>query len=113
MNMHTLETPIPCPCCGQRVHVPSVEIVIDHYKATPLEAKILRAIWKGRGLPVMTERIFDAMYVDDPDGGPSPSRMYVAFKVALCHLRAKLVGSGISIKNAGYRQGYRLVIGDN
>lgn len=109
--MH-LSKSIPCPCCGQSVHVPSVDIVIDYYSITPLEARILRAIWKGRGLPVMTERIFDAMYEDDPDGGPSPARMYSAFKVALCRMRSRLEGSGISIENVGYRQGYRLIIGD-
>jgi hypothetical protein len=53
------------------------------------------------------------MYVDDPDGGPSPTRMYADFKVALCHLRKRLEGAGISIENVGYRQGYRLVIGAN
>jgi hypothetical protein len=37
--------------------------------------------------------------------------MYLAFKVALCHLREKLAGSGIGIENVGYRQGYRLVLG--
>lgn len=61
--------------------------------------------------PVQTERIFGAMYRDDSDGGPSPTRMYEAFKVALCHLRARLEGSGITIEIVGYRRGYRLVIG--
>ncbi|SDL06352.1 hypothetical protein SAMN05428953_12627 [Mesorhizobium muleiense] len=103
--------PIDCPCCKQRVTVPTLDIVIDRYKVTPLEARILGAVWKGKGMPVMTERIFDAMYSDDPDGGPSPTRMYAAFKVALCHLRARLAGSGIAVENVGYRQGYRLILG--
>lgn len=109
-----IKTPIDgiaCPCCQQSVRVPSLAIVIDHYKVTPLEARILGAIWKGKGHPVQTERIFDAMYADDPDGGPSPTRMYAAFKVALCHLRVRLGGSGVSIENVGYRRGYRLVMG--
>lgn len=103
---------INCPCCRQKVSVPTLEIVIDHYGLTPLEARVLGAVWRGRGMPVMTERVFDAMYVDDPNGGPTPQKMYCAFKVALCHLRAKLEGSGISIENVGYRRGYRLVIGE-
>lgn len=102
--------PIQCPCCRQRVHVPDVEIIIDHYGVTAGEANVLRAVWRGKGLPVQAERIFDVMYADDPDGGPSPSRMYSAFKVALCHLRKKLKGSGVSIENAGYRRGYRLIM---
>lgn len=115
--------PIACPCCKQAVPVPSQEIVVDYYKLTPLEARILGAVWKGKGMPVQTERIFDAMYADDPDGGPSPGKMYLAFKVALCHLRVRLDGrdpneplkqvrqsSGITIENVGYRRGYRLAV---
>lgn len=111
MGLAAQIAPINCPCCDQPVRVPTLEIVIDHYKVTALEARILRAVWRGRGMPVQTERIFDSMYEDDPDGGPSPTRMYHAFKVALCHLRARLKGSGIGIANQGYRRGYRLVLG--
>lgn len=102
-----------CPCCKQPVKVPTIEIIIDHYGLTPLEARVLGAVWRGKGMPVMTERIFDSMYVDDPDGGPTPSKMYLAFKVALCHLRKKIEGSGVDVINVGYRRGYRLVIGEN
>lgn len=103
---------IPCPCCRQIVPAPTLDIVIDHYGLTPVEACILGAIWKGKGMPVMSERIFDAIYIDDPDGGPEPSRMYVALKVGLCHIRAKIRGSGVWIETVGYRQGFRLVFND-
>lgn len=103
-------TEIECPCCKKNVAAPSLDIVIDHYGIPPAQARILEAVWKGKGLPVQTERIFDAMYADDPDGGPSHGAMYSAFKVALCHLRNRLQGSGITIDNVGYRQGYRLVL---
>lgn len=115
MTVHVgqaLAAPIDCPCCKQPVRAPSLEMIIDHYGITPLEGRILGAVWRGKGLPVTTERIFDAMYQDDPNGGPSPPRMYAAFKVALCHMRAKLKGSGIGIVNPGYRRGYRLVLGE-
>lgn len=105
-------TRIPCPCCSQTVDTPSLEIVVEHYGLRPAEARVLSAIWRGKGMPVQAERIFDVMYADDPDGGPSPSRMYSAFKVALCHIRQRLKGSGISIVNVGYRQGYRLILGE-
>lgn len=101
-----------CPCCKQPVKVPTLEIIVDHYGLTPLEARILGAVWRGKGMPVMTERVFDSMYIDDPDGGPTPSKMYLAFKVGLCHLRKKLQGSGVDVVNVGYRRGYRLTIGD-
>ncbi len=101
---------IGCPCCGQTVVAPTLDIIVDHYGLTPVEARILGAIWKGKGMAVMSERIFDAIYIDDPDGGPEPSRMYVALKVGLCHIRAKLKGSGVSIQTVGYRRGFRLHI---
>lgn len=103
---------IACPCCKQRVSVPDLDIIIDHYHIPPLQAAILRAVWRGRGYPVPTERIFDVMYADDPDGGPSPGSMYRAFKVAVHHLRRRLEGSGVSVVNAGYRRGYRLVMSE-
>ena len=103
--------PIDCPACGQPVRVPQFEIVADRYGLSPTERRILEAVWKGRGFPVATERIFDAMYRDDPNGGPSHDAMYRAFKVRLSRLRAKLNGSGVGVRNEGYRRGYRLVLG--
>lgn len=103
---------IDCPCCGRRVDKPTLEIIIDHYGIPPREAAVLEAVWRGRGYPVPSERIFDVMYRDDEDGGPSPSAMYSALKVELCRLRKRLVGSGVSVENVGYRQGYRLTLKD-
>jgi len=104
--------PINCPCCSQTVDVPDLDIVVQHYRIPPSEERILAAVWKGKGRAIQTSRIFDAMYVDDPDGGPEPSQMYKALKAALHNIRCRLVGSGITIENAGYRQGYRLRIGE-
>lgn len=111
-DVKSLRDPIPCPCCSQPVRVPTLEIVIDQFEIRPAEARVLRAIWRGKGHPVMPERIFDSMYEDDPDGGPRPGRMYSDFKVFLHRLRTRLQGSGIRIENCGYRRGYRLVIGE-
>lgn len=86
-------------------------MLVNEYGISPLEEKILRAVWGGRGLPVPTERIFTAMYADDPDGGPSTHKMYASFKVALHHLRNALRGSGIGVETVGYSRGYRLVLG--
>lgn len=99
-----------CPCCEQRVPQPTVDIIAHAAGLSPLQEAILRAVWAGKGRSVQPEAIYNEMYADDPDGGPSASKMYAAFKVALCHLRERLVGTGISIENVGYRQGYRLVM---
>lgn len=99
-----------CPCCEQRVPQPTVEILASAVGLPPQQEAVLRAVWSGKGRPVQPETIFNEMYADDPDGGPSASKMYAAFKVALCHLRERLVGTGVSIETVGYRQGYRLVM---
>lgn len=104
-------TPINCPCCNQFVPVPGLEIVIDRYRLAPLQAAILSALWRARGMPVSNDRLFSAMYADDPDGGPSASKMYAALKGALFDLRERIAGSGVSVESAGYRRGFRLVLG--
>lgn len=99
-----------CPCCEQRVASPTPDILAELIGLPPIQEAVLRAVWAGKGRPVQPEAIFTEMYSDDPDGGPGSSRMYAAFKVALCHLREKLKGTGVSIENVGYRQGYRLIM---
>lgn len=99
-----------CPCCERRVPQPTPEIIAHAVGLSPQQEAVLRAVWAGKGRPVQAEAIFAEMYSDDPDGGPSPSKMYAAFKVALCHLRDNLKGTGVSIANVGYRQGYRLIM---
>lgn len=100
-----------CPCCSQAVPVPSAYIVAQNAGLTPMETRILEAVWDGKGRPVQTERIFDRMYEDDPDGGPPPARMYATFKEKLSLLRKKLIGSGVGVENVGRREGYRLIMG--
>jgi hypothetical protein len=102
-----------CPCCEQSVAAPSLDSAIASHRLDGFEASILRAVWRGKGHPVPTERIFDAMYVDDPDGGPLPTRMYAEFNKALCRLNSQLSSAGIAILSVGYRKGYRLALGGN
>lgn len=99
---------MPCPCCGQAVGVPSLDIVVEICGISEFQARILGAVWRGKGRPVPTQRIFDAMYADDPDGGPSQVEMYKSFKAALFLLRQRLDGSGVSVVNIGYRRGYAI-----
>lgn len=108
MRAHSLT----CPCCNQAVATPTINVLIDQCDLEPREANVLRAVWNGRGLPVMPTRIFNIMYEDDFDGGPSQSVMYRRLREALSRLRVKLKGSGVSVESAGYRRGYRLVIGE-
>jgi hypothetical protein len=105
-------TPIECPLCKQTARMPTLEMIIDHYRLPAQQAAVLTAVWRGRGMPVPSSRIMDLMYADDPNGGPSQSRAYAQMKTILWRLRQALRGSGISILNVGYGRGYRLTLGD-
>ncbi|RVD11639.1 MAG: hypothetical protein E5V37_00775 [Mesorhizobium sp.] len=99
---------IACPLCKATVAVPALDDLLASREIEGLEASILGAVWSGKGRAVNTEKLFDAMYADDPDGGPSPTRMYLSFNRALARLNNLLDGSGVSIVAVGFRQGYRL-----
>lgn len=99
-----------CPCCGRAVAVPTLEMILEERMIPPAQGVILEAVWKAKGRAVPTQRIFDAMYADDPDGGPSNTQMYSAFKQRLFRLRERLEGTGVEIANVGYGRGYRLVM---
>lgn len=97
-----------CPCCKQPIDVPSLDDAIASARLDGLEVSILRAVWNGNGHPVPSERIFDAMYADDPDGGPSPTVMYLALHKGRERLNSQLDGTGIAVVSVGFRKGYRL-----
>lgn len=99
-----------CPCCGQVVAAPTLEMVMEICGLGSIESLILEAVWRGKGRSVPTQRIFDAMYADDPDGGPSQTEMYKRFKFGLHRLRNKLAGTGVSVVNVGYQRGYKLIM---
>lgn len=99
-----------CPCCGADVENPPFEVLVSSLGLQKEQADVLYAVWRGKGMAVPTQRIFDAMYADDPNGGPSPECMYSAFKMRLHRLRKKLEGSGVGIEAVGYRRGYKIVM---
>ncbi len=101
-----------CPCCGGDVQRPSLQIVIDDLELPPQQAAILTAVWKMKGHPCPTTRIMDAIWADDPDGGPEYETGLKYFKTQLSLLRKRLQGSGVSVDTVGFRRGYRLVMGD-
>lgn len=85
-------------------------MLIDVCGISKDQGDVLAAIWRGKGVVVPTQRIFDAMYADDPNGGPSTERMYSALKLRLNKLRKKLEGTGVGIEAVYYRRGYRIVM---
>jgi DNA-binding response OmpR family regulator len=102
---------ISCPCCNNPIRSPSFELIVDHYEISPQSARVLEAVWKGKGVPVPSERILDHIWADDPDGGPVGAKRYRYFQWSLHELRKRLEGSGLAVVNAGYGCGYQLVAG--
>ncbi len=94
-----------CPMCQAPVDVPGLDALISDRGITGHAAAILRAVWSGRGAGVKTERVFDAMYEDDPDGGPHLSKMYKSLWVGLSELECFLSGSGVEISYSGRIEG--------
>lgn len=103
---------IDCPCCGHPVKAPDLETIIDVCDLSKMQARVFGAIWRGRGHPVPSTKVIDAMYADDPNGGPYESEAYVRLKVCMCRLRKKLArlkDQPIEIETTRLR-GHRVVI---
>lgn len=106
---------ISCPCCSGRKPLLRdldpllIDLMNERHLSENAQA-VLEAVYLAAGRPVTTERIFDRMYEDDPDGGPTPARMYIDLRDALGELAEKLDGTGLSITRHGRRDGWRLLM---
>ncbi|MGO4917768.1 hypothetical protein [Pseudogemmobacter sp. W21_MBD1_M6] len=94
---------IPCPMCGGAVPV-ALDNLIQLHKVTGQAEAILRAFWEGQGRTLSTERLFDAMYADDPDGGHGQTSMHAQLRAAVQELNILLAGR-ISIGQPQPRRG--------
>lgn len=97
-----------CPCYKQAAP-PTLEMVMEGAHLGEIEAAILRAVWRGKGHPVPTDRILQALQEPDAHDGPSRTDPAVKFKFGLHRLRRKVAVSGVAIENCGYARGYRVV----
>ncbi|KAB2720940.1 hypothetical protein F9K73_13560 [Brucella intermedia] len=91
--------------CQAPVDAPGLHALIAEHGITGHAAAILRAVWSGRGAGVKAERIFDAMYADDPEGGPAITTMYRHLWAGLAELAHDLEGSGVGIYHTGQSAG--------
>lgn len=99
-----------CPCCGTMVASPGLEMIIALCQLGDIEEAIFRAAWNAKGAPVSSEKFFDVIYADDPDGGPHDKAMRTALKFGIHRLKKKLEGTGVDIVNEGRSRGYKLII---
>ncbi|GEM_PF-1990034 len=97
--------PVACRCCRQQIASPTLEHVMCAYRLQPRERQILRAIEGATGRVASNAWLLDLMFADDPVP-KNYDRKYSALKVAISNARKKLLGSGVTIKSAGYGKGF-------
>ena len=106
MTLHAtkrqLVSEIVCPCCKQPTSAPTLDVVILKCQLPRQQARILEAIWNGKGFPVSHSTIYAAMYYDDPNGEPSDAEMYRTMKTKISQMRVKLNEIGINIVSQGW-----------
>ena len=85
------------------------DLICERHVSEEAES-VLRVVWDGGGRLVEAKTIFDEIYCWDPEGGPSPARMYADLNAALAELNAALDGTGLAVVKQGRRDGWRLVI---
>ncbi|MCA6108150.1 winged helix-turn-helix domain-containing protein [Bradyrhizobium cenepequi] len=109
------EKQILCPCCGQSMHLgdglswspDTRQLLGTSYstRLTPSEATIFDVLWKSakNGRVVTREKLFDALYWNDPNGGPD----WKTVDVLLCKLRKKIESSNVEVITV-WKEGYFL-----
>lgn len=97
-----------CPCCKQPIAVPPLDDLLEQSGIVGRGAAVLRTAWAARGLPVTATALFDAIYADDPDGGPSTSRMYRELREAVAASNERLRRFGVALLHDGRVHGWRL-----
>lgn len=87
-----------CPCCGQALpDFPSAAELAVAAKLSPSEATILDVLASRSGRYVSFDAILDALYGDDPSGGPDSGPLII--RVMIHKLRRKIKGVNIMICN--------------
>lgn len=101
-----------CPMCRRPAPIPDLDDLIRSRRIKGHAAAVLTAVWNGGGKVVTASAVFDEMYADDPDGGPSNTQMYLHLKRATERLAGALAGTGVAIVHSAHGPcaGWRLKI---
>ena len=83
-----------CPCCGQPVEEVSLGSLVEA-NLTAVERRVVEVLIEAYPSRISLEHIIDALYVDDPNGGPLWARKNA--HVMVHRLRKKLAEVGWSI----------------
>lgn len=93
---------LPCPCCGQ----PVADVPPEAVMPSPLRRRLVDLVRRRPGITV--EALADALYADDPDGGPENGTL--AVRSVIRHANATLRQHGWRIaRSRVWGAGYRLM----
>lgn len=101
---------LTCPCCGQSVTeaVRDPKVVLALVHLSPLQRRIADALARRFGRWCAPTDLADAVYADDPDGGPEYARTSIAVHTAV--LRKRLEKTPLDIEGLrGAAGGRRMV----
>jgi hypothetical protein len=101
---------LTCPCCGQlvteAVRDPKVVLALVHL--SPLQRRIADVLARRFGRWCTPAVLADAVYADDPDGGPEHARIAIAVHTGF--LRKRLEKTPLDIEGLrGAAGGRRMV----
>jgi len=96
-----------CPNCGFRHRSDGFASDLSREGLSPRERTVLERLVEAGGAPVTRAKLVDAVYGDDPDGGPLFANANIA--VYIYRLNQKLPPRGFSVELHGYGMGWKLV----
>lgn len=104
--MNSVAITIQCPCCGRPDTRTNPIEAIAAITLSGHERRIALSLAGNFGHVVAMATLIDAVYGDDPEGGPLTADVII--KVMLVRLRRRLAPFGLAVNNV-YGVGYRLV----
>lgn len=95
-----------CPCCGQvwpadRSKAHAERVLASLTFAGPVQTRIIEHLTKNFGSWVHRKRLIDAVYHDDPDGGPDDANNCIA--VTVNRIRHLIKPLGLVIDGEAWR----------
>jgi len=103
-------TSLHCPTCGHDLDAPPSVASLASARLRPQDRKIVDALSRAYPRAVRTSALVDALYGDDPNGGPEDPSQVIAVRIYT--LRRLLPQFGWTVPNAKVGRGnygeYRL-----
>lgn len=91
-----------CECCGQEIRT-DIDLGV---KLSRGDRTIVNAVHKAGKNGILTPRLFDILYSDDPDGGPETGMKTLHTRVHLLNRKIKPAGYYIRGEHSGGERVY-------